>query len=60
MNPLDLHRLDLKVLAPKALVPWKEIRHMPRTLNRFLDAMAHITIVSFALYIGAATLGLGG
>lgn len=55
MNPLDLHRLDLKALAPR-----KEIRHMPHALNRFLDAAAHITIVSFALYIGAATLGLGG
>lgn len=38
---------------------WKEIRRMSRHLNRFLDAFAHLTVVCLALYVGAATLGLG-
>jgi hypothetical protein len=38
---------------------WMEIRRMPRTLMRFLDAMSHITIVVLALYVGMATVGLG-
>ena len=37
----------------------KEIRRMLRTLTRFLDSLASITIVCLALYIGAATFGLG-
>ena len=45
-------------LHPKP-APWKEIRLMSHKLNRFLDAMASITIVSLALYIGVSTFGLG-
>jgi hypothetical protein len=44
---------------PNPLAPWKEIRGMPLNLNRFLDATASITIVFLALYLGAATVGLG-
>ena len=39
--------------------PWREIRRMSRTLNRILDAASHVTIVFLALYVGAATFGLG-
>ena len=39
------------------LVAWKEIRLM--SLTRFLDATASVTIVFLALYVGAATFGLG-
>jgi len=45
---------------PKPIAPWKEIRLMSLKLTRFLDATASITIVFLALYIGAATFGLGG
>ena len=38
---------------------WKELTRMTRKLTRILDAMSHITIVVLALYIGAATFGLG-
>ena len=38
---------------------WKELARMTRKLTRILDAMSHITIVVLALYIGAATFGLG-
>lgn len=38
---------------------WKELRRMPRTLIRFLDAMSHVTVVFLALYVAVATIGLG-
>ena len=49
---------------PKPVAPWppatgKEIRRMSLKLTRFLDASASITIVFLALYVGAATFGLG-
>ena len=41
------------------LAAWKELARMTRKLTRILDAMSHITIVILALYLGAATFGLG-
>jgi hypothetical protein len=46
------------ILNP-VLAAWKELARMTRKLTRILDAMSHITIVILALYIGAATFGLG-
>ena len=45
---------------PNPLAAWKEIRLMPRKLNRFLDATASFTIVFLTLYVAVATFGLGG
>ena len=45
---------------PRPVPPLKEIRRMPMTLNRILDAAGSLTIVFLALYVGAATFGLGG
>lgn len=57
MNPPRITRTNLLVVLPLAAL--KEIRRMSHKLNRFLDAMASITIVSLALYIGVSTFGLG-
>ena len=45
---------------PSTIPSLKEIRRMPLSLNRFLDAAGSLTIVFLALYVGAATFGLGG
>ena len=57
MNPSRRPRTNPLFALPLAAL--KEIRRMSRKLNRFLDAMASITIVSLALYIGVSTFGLG-
>ena len=45
---------------PNPFVPaWKELRRMSRNLIRFLDTLSHVTVVFLALYVAAATLGLG-
>ncbi len=36
----------------------QELRRMTHRLNRFLDVLASITLVSLALYVGVATVGL--
>ena len=59
MNPSRMPRTNLRLLVALPLAALKEIRLMSHKLNRFLDAMASITIVSLALYIGVSTFGLG-
>lgn len=55
MSPPRAVRLTRNLVATVR----KEIRRMPSTLIRFLDAMSHITVVFLALYVGLATVGLG-
>ena len=43
-----------------SLSPLKEIRRMPMTLNRILDAAGSLAIVFLTLFVSAAAFGLGG
>ncbi len=45
--------------TPFTLSPRKEIRHMPITLNRFLDTAGSLAIVFLTLFVSAAAFGLG-
>ena len=54
MNPSPTPRSH-----PNPLVAWKDLRRMTLKLIRFLDATAPITLVCLALFVGAATTGLG-
>jgi hypothetical protein len=44
---------------PSTVPPLKEIRCMPLTLNRFLDAAGSLAIVFLTLFVSAAAFGLG-
>ncbi len=45
--------------TPSTLSPLKEIRRMPITLNRFLDAAGSLAIVFLTLFVSASAFGLG-